>query len=151
MRHSKKGILKNNSGFSFMELMVVMAIIAILAAIATTSVLASRQQVSNATALSDAQLLGKAVLSAFLDGYDVNLFHLEGSGDEIGKLDTAGNNRTPIFTLSTGVKAQIVGSSDFPAGSGWGKCVAQVWHPQGTKSYWLIIDEAAQHTDFPSS
>ena len=143
-------ICKNNSGFSFIELMAVMAIIAVLASIAITSFITTRTKVLDAAAFAETQSLGKAVLSGFLDGIDVNLVHLEGGGAEIGALDTSGNGRTPIFTLSNGMQAQIVGNSS-SGGPDSGKCEAIVWHQNGTKSYWLFIDEADQITSFPTS
>ena len=140
----------NNSGFSFIELMAVMAIIGILAHIAITSFIATRTRALDAAAFAESQSLGKAVLNSFLDGIDVNLSHLEGGGREIGTLDTSGNGRTPIFTFSGGMQAQIVGNSN-SGGLGSGRCEATVWHQNGTKSYWLFIDEAAEITSFPTS
>lgn len=143
-------IYKNSSGFSFLELMAVMAIVAILAGIAITSFITTRTKVLDAAAFSEIQGLGRAVLSGFLDGIDVNLAHLEGGGVEIGALDTSGNPRRPVFTLSKGMQAEIVGNSE-SGGPGLGRCEATVWHQNGTKSYWLFIDEGAQITSFPTS
>ena len=143
-------ICKNNSGFSFIELMAVMAILGILAHIAITSFITTRTKVLDAAAFTETQSLGKAVLNSFLDGIDVNLSHLEGGGREIGTLDTSGNGRRPIFTFSGGMQAQIVGNSN-SGGAGSGKCEATVWHENGTKSYWIFIDEAQQITSFPTS
>ena len=143
-------LYKNNSGFSLMELMVVIAIIGILAIIAVQSMMATRTKVIDAAALSETREMGKAILNAFLDGVDVNLFHREGDGSAIGAVDTAGNVRTPIFTLSNNLQAEIDGNSDWN-NTGLGKCSATVWHPSGTKSYVLIIDEEADEVSFPTS
>jgi prepilin-type N-terminal cleavage/methylation domain-containing protein len=143
-------ICKNNSGFSFIELMAVMAILGILANIAITSFIATRTKVLDAAAFAETQSLGKAVLNSFLDGIDVNLAHNEGGGREIGTMDTSGNGRVPIFTFSSGMQAQIVGNSN-SGGPGSGICQATVWHQNGTKSYWLFIDEAQEITSFPTS
>ena len=143
-------ICKNNSGFSFIELMTVMAILGILAHIAIANFIATRTKVLDAAAFSETQSLGKAVLNSFLDGIDVDLSHLEGGGREIGTVNTSGNGRRPIFTFSTGMQAQIVGNSS-SGGPGSGRCEATVWHQNGTKSYWLFIDEAQQITSFPTS
>jgi prepilin-type N-terminal cleavage/methylation domain-containing protein len=105
-------ICKNNSGFSFIELMAVMAILGILAHIAITSFITTRTKVLDAAAFAETQSLGKAVLNSFLDGIDVNLAHNEGGGREIGTMDTSGGGRKPIFIFSTGMQAQISGNSN---------------------------------------
>jgi hypothetical protein len=106
--------------------------------------------VLDAAAFAETQSLGKAVLNSFLDGIDVNLAHNEGGGREIGTMDTSGNGRVPIFTFSSGMQAQIVGNSN-SGGPGSGMCEATVKHKNGTKSYWLFIDEENQTTSFPTS
>lgn len=141
---------KNNSGFTLLELMVVIAIVGILASIGIASFMSTRTKVLDSAALAETRQLGKVVINSFLDGVDVNLSHFPADGPSIGMLDTAGNGRNPIFTLGNGLQAQITGNSDW-GGTGLGKCVAEVWHPGGTKSYWLIIDEVAEITSFPTS
>jgi len=143
-------IYKNKSGFSLFELMAVMAIISILASIAIFNYRKARTKVVDAAAFAEIHSLGRAVMNGFLDGTDVNLAHLEGDGPEIGALDNSGNARRPIFRLSSGMRAQIVGNSE-SGGPSSGRCEAEVWHENGTKSYWLFIDEAAQITSFPTS
>ena len=130
--------------------MAVTAITGILASIAITSFITTRTKVHDAAAFAETQSLGKAVLNSFLDGIDVDLSHLAGGGREIGTVDTSGNGRRPIFTFSNGMQAQIVGNSN-SGGPGSGRCEATVWHENGTKSYWLFIDEAQQITSFPTS
>ncbi len=131
-----------------MELMVTIAIIGILASIAITSYQDTRMKVLDAAAISETVSLGKVVYNVFLDDGDVNLAH-SGASPNIGALDTSGNPRNPIFKFSNGMVAEITGNSDW-GGTGTGKCEAEVWHPLGTKSYWLIIDEGASITSFPT-
>ena len=142
-------IYKNNGGFTLVELMVVIAIIGILATIAVGNFMSTRTSVVDSAALSETRILGKAILNAFLDGVDVDLTHNPGDGPLIGSQDTAGNGRTPIFTLSNGLEAQITGNSDW-GGSGLGRFVGEVWHPNGSKTFWLIIDEVTDTVSFPT-
>ncbi len=143
-------IYKNNSGFTMIELMMVMAIISILSGIAMKSFITTRTRVGDAAAIAETQALGKAIVNAFLDGIDVDLSHLAEGGSEIGAKDTSDNARPPIFTLSNDIRAHIVGNSN-SGGPGFGQCEATVWYANGTKSFWLFIDEATAVTSFPTS
>ena len=134
-----------------MELMVVVAIMGILSAIAIQSFATTRARVGDTAAFSETNALGKAVLNAFLDGIDVDFFHLEGHGDEIGATRKSdGGARPPIYTLGNGLKAVVVGDSNF-GGSGFGKCTATVWYENSPKSYIVVIDEEAGVNSFPTS
>ena len=138
-------IHKNNSGFTLLELMIIIAILGVLASMAIQSMIATRAKAMDAAALSETLILGKVILNTFLDGIDVDLTHAEGGGSAIGTKDTNGGERTPIFTFSSGIEAHIEGDSDVK----W--CTATVWHPNGTKSYTLIIDEDANQFSLPTS
>jgi prepilin-type N-terminal cleavage/methylation domain-containing protein len=142
-------IIHNNSrGFTMIELAVVLAIIGVLSSMAVKSFIDSRVHVMDAVTLAEAQGLGKAVLDTFLEGEDVDLTHSLGDGPRIGSLDTAGNSRTPIFQFSPGVRAEITGSSN-AGGSGKGLCDAEIYHSDGSKKYFLVIDEVNNITSFP--
>jgi prepilin-type N-terminal cleavage/methylation domain-containing protein len=141
--------LNDSRGFTMMELAVVVAIVGVLASIAIKSFMDSRTHVVDAAALAEARGLGKSVINAFLDGNDVDLTHNPGDGSQIGTLDTSGNGRKPVFEMSAGMEALIVGSSDF-GGTGKGSCVAEISHPLGSKTYFLLIDEDNEITSFPS-
>ena len=140
----------NCRGFTMIELAVVIAIIGVLSTIAVKSVMDSRKHVVDAAALAETRGLGKAVINAFLEGYDVDLTHNPGDGPQIGTLDTSGNGRSRVFEMSSGMQALIIGSSDF-GGSGKGSCEAWISHPNGSKTYYLLIDEVNNITSFPSS
>ena len=140
--------LKNSSGFTVLELVFVFATICVLSTIAVKGYMDGRHQVVNASALAETRGLGKSVVAAFLDGRDVDLAHLPGDGPLIGAVDTSGNPRAPIFSLSSGMQALIIGSS--PPG-GKGTCTATVWHPRGSgKTFTVIIDEVADVVSFPT-
>ena len=137
---------KNNHGFSLMELMVVVAIIGILATIAMHNFVSTRARVGDAAAFSETNALGKAVYNAFLDGVDVDFFHLEGHGHEIGATRKSdGLARPPIYTLGNGLKAIVVGDSIL------GQCVAEIWYENSAKSYIFSIDVDAGVSSFPTS
>jgi prepilin-type N-terminal cleavage/methylation domain-containing protein len=140
--------LHDSRGFTMMELVVVIAIVGVLASIAIISYMDSRMHMMDAAALSEARGFGKSVINVFLDGGDVNLTHNPGDGRQIGALDTSGNGRNPVFQMSAGMEAEIIGNSDF-GGSGKGSCEAEIWHPLGSKRYYLLIDEVNEITLFP--
>ncbi|MBT8371390.1 MAG: type II secretion system protein [Desulfobacterales bacterium] len=139
--------LKSSRGFTVLELVFVFATICVMSTIAVKGYMDSRMHVVNASALAEARGLGKSVISVFLDGRDVDLAHLPGDGPKVGAVDTNGNPRPAIFTLSGGMQALIIGNS--PPG-GKGTCTATVWHPRGSgKTFTVIIDEVADVTSFP--
>ena len=140
--------LKNNHGFTLMELCMVIAIIGLLATIAIENYMESRRHMADAAALAEAQGLGKAVLNTFIDDNDVDLTHNIADGRQIGALDNSGNARKPIFNLSPVMEATINGSSNW-MGSGSGYVEATIEHPLGSKQYFLVIDEASAFTSFP--
>ncbi|UCF91581.1 MAG: prepilin-type N-terminal cleavage/methylation domain-containing protein [Desulfobacterales bacterium] len=151
--------LKDNRGFSMMELFVVVAIIAIVASIAISGYKNSRMSVLDATALAETRGMGKAIINVFLDADDVDLLHDPGDGANIGAKDTSDNIRTPVFVLSNGLQARIIG--DRKAGvTEKGYCEAWVYHLNGSldsttvsgrKEYYLLVDEENKLTSFPTS
>ncbi|MGD9290342.1 MAG: type II secretion system protein [Desulfobacterales bacterium] len=145
----KKSMVPNDKrGFTMIELSVVLAILGLLTSMAVKSFMDSRTHVRDAVALAETRGLGKAVIDAFLEGDDVDLTHNPGDGHVIGSLDTSGNSRKSVFALSPGMQALIIGSSDF-GGTGKGSCEAWISHPNGSKTYYLLIDEVNNITSFP--
>ena len=140
--------LKNNRGFTLMELCIVIAIIGLLATVAIENYMDSRRHMADAAALAEAQGLGKAVLNSFIEDNDVDLTHNIGDGRQVGALDNSGNARKPIFQLSPVMEVTINGSSNW-MGSGNGYIEAIFEHPFGSKQYFLVIDEANSFTSFP--
>lgn len=139
-------IYRNNSGFSLMELMVVVAIIGILATVAMNSFITTRERVGDSAAFSETNAMGKAIVNAFLDEIDVDFFHLEGHGPEIGATRKSdGGARAPVYTLGNGLKAIVVGDSNL------GQCVGTVWYGDSAKTYTFIIDVEAGSSSFPTS
>jgi hypothetical protein len=109
------------------------------------------------SAISDARNLIEAAMNKFIDKADVNLVHAAGEGREVGDTTIGGAAREPVFTLSPGVRARVIGSSNW-GGDGNGYMEAWVYHPNGNedggtpsgrREFYCIIDEAAGISSFP--
>ncbi|MEJ2639270.1 MAG: type II secretion system protein [Desulfosarcinaceae bacterium] len=149
--------VRDQRGFTLHELLIVMAILGILVQIAMISMLEMRRSALDTSAISDARHLVQAAMSKFMDKADVNLVHASGEGREVGNTTIGGVARAAVFTLSPGVKARVIGSSDW-AGDGNGYMEAWVYHPNGNedvgtpsgrREFYCIIDEAAGISSFP--
>jgi len=135
-------------GFTIIELMVSVAIVSILATTAFYSMIDSRRKAQDIVALAEASSLGKTVMSAVVDGADVNFAHLPDDGAAVGNEDTSGNARQSIFFFSGGVRAEITGNTNF-GGSGMAFCEAEIWHAGGDRTYYLLIDEINGVSSYP--
>ena len=151
-----KGI-RDERGFSLHELMIVMAIMGILMQIAMLSIVEMRRSALDTSAISDSRNLIEAAMNKFMDKEDVSLTRAAGEGREVGNTTIGGTARKPVFTLSPGVNARVIGSSDW-AGDGNGYMEAWVYHPNGKedlgtpsgrREFYCIIDEAAGISSFP--
>jgi prepilin-type N-terminal cleavage/methylation domain-containing protein len=149
--------VRDQRGFTLHELLIVMAILGILMQIAVVSMMEMRRSALDTSAISDARNLIEAAMNKFIDKADVNLVHTTGDGREVGNTTIAGVARKPVFTLSPGVKARVVGSSDW-TGDGNGYMEAWLYHPNGNedtttpsgrREFYCIIDEAAGISSFP--
>ncbi len=142
--------LNDQKGFSLMELMVVIAIIAVLAAFAVFNYIPMRAKSMDSVAHGDARNIVSSVVNAITSNADVNYFHV-GGGDVGGTKISDGTGRTPIFSLSQGVEARILGDST-AGGNNNTVFTAFIYHtggtndtisPSGKKEYWCQVDEAA--------
>jgi prepilin-type N-terminal cleavage/methylation domain-containing protein len=149
--------VRDQRGFTLHELLIVMAILGILMQIATISMLEMRRSALDTSAISDARNLIEAAMNKFIDKADVNLVHAAGEGREVGDTTIGGAAREPVFTLSPGVRARVIGSSNW-GGDGNGYMEAWVYHPNGNedggtpsgrREFYCIIDEAAGISSFP--
>lgn len=138
----------NIRGFTIIELMVSVAIVSILATTAFYSMIDSRRKAQDIIALAEANGLGKTVVSAVVDGADINFAHLPDDGSAFGNEDTSGNARDSIFFFSSGVRAEVTGNTNF-GGTGMAFCEAEIWHAGGDKTFYLLIDEINGINTFP--
>ncbi len=147
----------NDRGFTLPELLVTMAIMAVLMQIAMISMMEMRRSALDTSAISDSRNLIEAAMNKFIDGVDVNLVHSPSEGREVGNETNAGTARPAVFTLSPGVEARVIGSSDW-SGDGNGYMEAWVYHPNGNedvgtpsgrREFYCIIDESMGISSFP--
>lgn len=143
--------LKDTNGFTLMELMVVVALIGILTSFAVYSYLPARAKALDANAIADARNLVASVVNATMNKEDVDYTKVN-TGGAVGDKDTAGNNRKPIFVLSNGVAAVIVGDSIQAPNGNTTIFSAIIYHTGGTtdpfsmsgkKEYTCSVDEEA--------
>jgi prepilin-type N-terminal cleavage/methylation domain-containing protein len=131
-RNTIKHPVKNKKGFTLLELIVVIALISILASIAMANFIPLKRQTYDTTARSDARNILESAVVALLNDEDVNYLKPVGdTGSVVGGKDNAGNPRTPVFVLSSGVRAVITGNSLGPDGSTT-ILSATVYHIKGT-------------------
>ena len=143
------GKLKDNKGFTFIELLMVFIVLGILAQISLTFMIDLRSRSSDVTALSDGKNLVTVVRNNFINLDDVNYTHNPADGPDIGAMDVGGSPRPAVFTLSPGVEVTITGTSD-PANPGTGLVVATFYHTSGTtdgttgsnrREFYYVVDE----------
>ena len=121
--------LKNNKGFTFVELLMVFIVLGILAQIALTFMIDLRSRSSDVMAISDGRNLITVVKNNFVGLDDVNYEMINGS--DIGVETAGGVARPPVFTLSPGVTIKVTNGSK----SGTpGDCSFEAWlsHTSGT-------------------
>jgi len=149
--------IKNEQGFTLHELLIVMAIMGVLMQIAAISMMDMRRSALDTSAISDTRNLIEAAMNKFMDKADVSLVHAADEGRDVGDTTNSGAARQPVFTLSPGVEARVIGSSDW-SGDGNGYMEAWVYHPNGNedvttpsgrREFYCIIDEAAGISSFP--
>jgi prepilin-type N-terminal cleavage/methylation domain-containing protein len=149
--------IRDERGFSLHELIIVMAIMGVLMQIGMLSMMEMRRSALDTSAISDSRNLIEAAMNKFMDKADVSLTRASGAGREVGNRTIGGASRAPVFTLSPGVNARVIGSSDW-AGDGNGYMEAWVYHPNGNedgstpsgrREFYCIIDEASGISSFP--
>jgi len=151
--------LKNQSGFTLIELMMVMIVLGILVQMSTIFLLDIRERAYDAVALSDGKNLMTTAGNVFLALEDVDFTHTPADGSNIGVMDTGGGPRPPVFTMSPGVRAIISGESGTTAGTG--TITAFLYHINGTsdptslggsgkREFYFHLDEMTSTITSPS-
>lgn len=128
-------ILKGNSGYSFMELMMVLSIIAIVAQIGFTAWMDYKRRAYDASAVADTRNLIEAIVNDMVGFEDVLYDHAPDDGPRVGAISNTGTPRKPSLFLSPGVKADITGSTawlDTVSNDEFTFVSAFIWHGGGT-------------------
>jgi prepilin-type N-terminal cleavage/methylation domain-containing protein len=150
--------LNDSKGFTLMELMVVIAIIASLSAFAMLNYVPTRAKALDSAAFSDARNIVSSVVDATMNHADVD-FTKVNTGGPVGDTDTAGNPRTPVYTLSPGVFAVITGGSDQGLDGKTTIFSAIIYHSGGSsdpltlsgkKEFYCSVDEDAGTSTVPN-
>jgi len=145
-------VLKNNSGFTLVELLMVFIVLAALAQVGLVFWMDLRTRSSDVMVIADGRNLINIVRNNFVNLDDVKYDHNAGDGDDIGDLDTSDNPRMPIFILSPGVQARIVAGSESTGVPEQGYFEAYLYHldgtkdganPSGRREFYYIADEAS--------
>ncbi len=134
-------IVKDQRGFSLMELFMVVAIISILAGLTMLYIGDTLDSARDSAAISDATNLIIVVNNNFIDKESIDYKAIGADGIEIGVTDSDGNVRDPIFRLSPGVQIYFENSAD-PT---YNKCfdderqssfTAYLYHNRGSEDIW---------------
>jgi prepilin-type N-terminal cleavage/methylation domain-containing protein len=151
--------LKDNKGFTLVELLMVMIILGILTQVGMTYFQALRDRSYDAVAIADGKNLMVATGNAFVLLEDVDFTHTPADGPEVGTQRWSGGARAPIFTMSPGVKAVIVGQSETSPGNSF--VTAYLYHKDGTddpgasftgsgkREFYFAIDEFSSSLSVP--
>ncbi|MFZ5563421.1 MAG: type IV pilin protein [Thermodesulfobacteriota bacterium] len=138
-------MMKNNHGFTLLEIMMVIAIIGILSHMGFIAYSDMMGRSSDAVAITDTRNLMTVATEQFVTRSYPDFTHGPGDGYSVG-LKPDG---TYTFTLSTGIKADIIGK---PAADGEGYMEAYIYSqrgsrddmsPYGRRMFYCVVDEQA--------
>lgn len=139
--------VKNNKGFTFIELLMVMIMMGILLQMAWTFFSDLGKRSSDVSAVADGRNLITVVRNNFVNLDSVNYSTLD--ENRIGVATREGAPRSAVFVFSPGVKARIEpGSESGIPDEGYFE--AFLFHingtpddtPSGKREFWYLADEA---------
>jgi len=134
-------VLKDQRGFSMMELFMVMAMLSVLAGLSMLYIGDTLDAARDSAAISDATNLIIVVNNNFVDKISVDYKAMGPEGTGVGVLDTDGNNRDPVFSLSPGVRIWFENSGDPDYNKSFddqrqSSFTAYLYHAQGSQDLW---------------
>ena len=141
--------MKNEQGFSLIELLIVVAIIAIIAAIAVPSMLTSRMAANEAGAIQSCRTIGSAEM-AFASVN--NQFYRNDLADRVtaGYLDSRFNGDFNGYNYAPGGVAGT--TSDAQDGTGFGFLASPVTNDStGRYQYGIATDQVVRYIATPGS
>ena len=103
------GKLKDNKGFTLIEIFIVCVILGVLAQMALTFVIDLRTRSYDVTAVADGRNLIMVVRNSFVTLEDIDYTSI--NGPQVGVTTTGGAARVKVYTLSPGVMAVVTGGS----------------------------------------
>jgi prepilin-type N-terminal cleavage/methylation domain-containing protein len=124
------GNLKDNKGFTFVELLMVFIVLGILAQMAWTFMIDLRKRSFDVMAVADGRNLITTVRNNFVNLDDIDYTKTDGS--DIGVETTGGGPRPPAFTLSPGVGVVITAGSESTGIPDTSFFEVYVYHKSGT-------------------
>ncbi len=133
------GRLKDNKGFTLVELFIVLAILGVLAQMALTFMVDLRTRSYDVTAVADGRNLITVVRNNFVNSDDVNYTKINDS--EVGVETTGDVARPPVYTLSPGVVAVVTGGSRSSGIPNTNFFEAKLYHVNGSKEFYYLADE----------
>ncbi len=137
----------DHSGFTLIELTIIIAILGVLTHIAMVSFIHLTQKARDTAAKSDTKNLMDVVTNNFINNQGID-YSPAGSNEAITIAGAVGT--PPVYTLSPGVKARISGHTGPNSINGYGFFEAFVYHELGTKDpttdskrmeYYCLFDE----------
>jgi competence protein ComGC len=150
--------IRDNKGFTFIELMMVMTMLMILVQMAWNFFGDMKKRSSDVTAVADGRNLMTVVRANFVNQDDIKYDHNPADGSEIGTVDTGGNPRSPVYKLSPGVMARIEpGSVSGVVLQGYYEAylfhergTADATTPSGRREFWYLADELNEIFSLPT-
>jgi prepilin-type N-terminal cleavage/methylation domain-containing protein len=141
-------------GFTLFELIVCFLIIAILSTMGSLYLVDMRDRSGDSQAYTEGRHLITAISDAMLAGEDVDFANTKGADEVIEgpvgtHLSDGSDTRTPIYNLSSDIRARIVGTN--AADPDDGEITVYLWSvrgssdasPSGKREYFYYIDESS--------